>query len=51
MHSEPQTFLHEIAPPFRSSWGGKIHLSCTAQFIRFAATDKTAIHYGIQRAK
>jgi hypothetical protein len=29
MHSDPQISFHAIAPPFRFSHGGRIHLSCT----------------------
>src|SRR5207253_5431581 len=41
MHSDPQISLHEIAPPFNSSRGAKIHRYCTDQFIRAELPDKT----------
>jgi len=40
MHSEWQISFHAIAPPLRFSHGGRIHRSCTAQFIRCALHDK-----------
>src|SRR6266436_10158436 len=44
MHSDAQISLHGIAPPFRSSHGGRIHRCCTAQFIYYAMSDKAPPH-------
>lgn len=49
MHSEPQISPHEMAPPFRFSHGGRIHRSCTAQFIRCALGDKLPMQMAVDQ--
>jgi uncharacterized protein (TIGR03067 family) len=41
MHCDPQISLHEIAPPFNSSSGAKIHRGSTDHFIRAEISGKT----------
>src|SRR5947207_13446000 len=49
MHSDAQISLHGIAPPFRSSHGGRIHRCCTDQFIYYLASDKATTHTEIRQ--